>query len=646
MEAVLHENEAREEALMSFDKPIRRIAIVGTGVIGASWAAQYLARGFDVVATDPAPNAEANLRKYVDEAWPALTEIGLSPGASRDRLSFTTDMKEALAQADFVQENGPERPDFKIKLFAEMDEATPVDSLIASSSSGITASVMQSQCKHPERVVVGHPFNPPHIIPLVEIVGGAKTSPEAVERAIAFYASIGKKPIHLHKEMPGHVGNRLQVALYKEVMYLIQQGVLSVSDADDAVSYGPGLRWGLMGPSLQWHLGGGQGGIKHFMEHFMSGMEATFKILGTPDVNDELKQRIVDGVLQMAGNRSVDQLAQAEDEELLALIKLRAKNESASGGSKKVATTGTESIQRGSNGETSGRVFFLDVSGGRVVSLNPDGSELQVVLDGLRRIPDGIEVDAEAGHIYWTNMGNSKANDGSIERADLDGKNRRTIVPEGATFTPKQMKLDKQGGKLYWSDREGMRVMRANLDGSNIETLVDTSQGDARPGRDATKWCVGIAVDHEGGHVYWTQKGGDNAGEGRIFRANLEIPEGEGPAGRTDIEMLFDRLPEPIDLELDLGNRMIYWTDRGNPPRGNTVSRARMDAPTGDGEGPEILVGDLMEAIGLSLDLNGGRMFFSDLSGSVYSAKLDGTEKRALTIAQGNLTGVAYAGLR
>src|SRR6266581_9283206 len=222
---------------MSFNKPIHRIAIVGTGVIGASWAAQYLARGFDVVATDPAPNAEASLRKYVDEAWGQLEAIGLSPSATRDRLTFTPDMKAALAQADLVQENAPERPEFKIKLFADMDDATPVDSIIASSSSGITPSVMQSKCKHPERVVVGHPFNPPHIIPLVEVVGGTKTSPEAIQQALAFYASIGKKPIHLKKELPGHVGNRLQAALYKEIMYLIQHDVLSVEDADVAVSY-------------------------------------------------------------------------------------------------------------------------------------------------------------------------------------------------------------------------------------------------------------------------------------------------------------------------------------------------------------------------------------------------------------------------
>ncbi len=308
---------------MSYDKPIRRVAIVGTGVIGASWAAQYLARGFDVVATDPAPNAEANLRKYVADAWPALTTIGLSPGASRDRLRFTASMKEALSQADFVQENGPERPEFKIKLFADMDDATPPDSLIASSSSGITMSVMQSKCARPERCVVGHPFNPPHIIPLVEVVGGTKTAPEAIEQAMKFYAAIGKKAIHLRKELPGHVANRLQAALYREVAYLIQEGVLSVADADDAVSWGPGLRWGVMGPSLQWHVGGGAGGIKHFMEHLMDPLGGMMKTLGNPEITPALKKTIADGVLKEAADRSVEQLAKEENEQLLGLLRLR-----------------------------------------------------------------------------------------------------------------------------------------------------------------------------------------------------------------------------------------------------------------------------------------------------------------------------------
>ena len=361
----------------------------------------------------------------------------------------------------------------------------------------------------------------------------------------------------------------------------------------------------------------------------MPGLFEMIKTLQTPEMNDQLKQTIIDGVLEIAGNRSVDQLAQTENEELLGLLKIR-------------AGAGRSSETAPANGKASERVYFLDVSGGRIESLNPDGSDRRVVLDGLKRIPDGIDVDVEAGHIYWTNMGNPQKNDGSIERLDLDGTNRTTIVPEGSTFTPKQLKLDIQGGKVYWSDREGMRVMRVNLDGSQIETLVDTSQGDARPGHDAKKWCVGIAVDHDGGKIYWTQKGGDNAGDGRIFRANLEIPKGQSPANRSDIEVLFDDLPEPIDLDLDLTNRMLYWTDRGNAPQGNTVSRARLDADTKKAKRQEILVKDLMEGIGLALDLKRGRMFFSDLAGSVYSAKLDGSEKKALFAIQGNLTGVAY----
>jgi carnitine 3-dehydrogenase len=311
---------------MSLIPPVHRIAIVGTGVIGASWAAYYLARGFDVVATDPGAQAEANLRKYVDEAWPLLTQAGLSAGASRERLTFNADMNRALAKADWVQENAPERPDFKIKLFAQMDDATPPDSIIASSSSGITMDVIQSGCKRPERCVIGHPFNPPHVVPLVEVVGGAKTSEATIERAMAFYADIGKKPVRLYKALPGHVANRFQAALYKEVLYLVQQGVLSVADADVAVCYGPGIRWGVMGPSLQWHVGGGQGGIQHFMEHLMDPLAAMMKTLGTPDITPQLKQTVVDAVLKEAAGRSVEQLANEENSVLSGLLKLRSVN--------------------------------------------------------------------------------------------------------------------------------------------------------------------------------------------------------------------------------------------------------------------------------------------------------------------------------
>ncbi len=277
-----------------------------------------------------------------------------------------------------------------------------------------------------------------------------------------------------------------------------------------------------------------------------------------------------------------------------------------------------------------------------MLSANPDGSDLKTIISEGRKLPDGLVADRDAGHIYWTNMGNPKENDGSILRSDLDGRNMTTIVPPGGTFTPKQLQLDKKNGKLYWSDREGMRVMRASLDGSHVETLVDTSRGDVRPGPDARAWCVGIAVDTAGGKIYWTQKGSDDAGQGRIFRANIELPQGQAPANRQDTELLYDNLPEPIDLDLDVANRVMYWTDRGDPPRGNTVNRAPMDPTTGNRNDPEIIFSHLMEGIGLALDLRGGRMFVTDFAGSVYSSNLDGSNKTTLLVAQGNLTGIAY----
>jgi len=285
----------------------------------------------------------------------------------------------------------------------------------------------------------------------------------------------------------------------------------------------------------------------------------------------------------------------------------------------------------------SGRLFVLELNAGLIHTMSPDGSKKETIVSN-GRLPDGIAVDVKAGHIYWTNMGVPNLNDGSIERADLDGKNRKVIVPQGATHTPKQIHLDKDGGKLYWCDREGMRVMRANLDGSHVETLVEAGRTD-NDSRDQNRWCVGITIDPKLRKFYWTQKGPDNGGLGRIFRANIDIPNGENPANRSDIEVLFDQLPEPIDLELDVENRMLYWTDRGDPPRGNTVNRAPIDKKAV----PEILITHLMEGIGIALDVPGNRMFVTDFAGSLYSADLDGKNERNFLYAQGNLTGIAYA---
>jgi 3-hydroxyacyl-CoA dehydrogenase len=313
---------------MSNTKPIRRVAIIGTGVIGASWTAQFLAKGLDVIATDVAPDAEASLRRFVAAAWPALERLGLSPGASQSRLAFSADLPAAVRTADFVQENGPERIDFKKKLYRQLDESLPADVIIASSSSGLTMSEIQSDCpSHPERCVIGHPFNPPHLVPLVEIVGGAKTSEATIERAAEFYTGLGKQVVRVRKEVPGHVANRLQAALAREVYYLVAEGVVSAADVDTALCWGPGLRWGIMGNMMLNHLGGGQGGIEHFFQQFTGPMTAWWKVLGQPVLTPEVQKKLIDSVHAEVSSRSISELEAERDDVLLGLLELRRKYE-------------------------------------------------------------------------------------------------------------------------------------------------------------------------------------------------------------------------------------------------------------------------------------------------------------------------------
>jgi 3-hydroxyacyl-CoA dehydrogenase len=311
---------------MSQNKPIRRIAIIGTGVIGASWTALFLAKGLDVVATDVAPGAEAALKRFVSTAWPALQRLGLVSGASQNRLSFTAALTDAVKDVDLVQENGPEKIDFKKTLYRQLDELLHPSVIIASSSSGLTMSEIQKgAAAHPERCVIAHPFNPPHLIPLVEIVGGAKTSEAVIRRAAEFYTSIGQRTVRLNKEMPGHVANRLQAALAREVYYLVAEGVVSAADVDTALCWGPGLRWGVMGNMMLNHLGGGPGGIEHFFQQFTGPMTAWWKTLGSPVLTPEVQKKLIDSVHAEAGSRSIDELAAERDEVLLGLIELRNK---------------------------------------------------------------------------------------------------------------------------------------------------------------------------------------------------------------------------------------------------------------------------------------------------------------------------------
>jgi len=311
---------------MSQNKPIRRVAIIGTGVIGASWSALFLANGLDVVATDVAPGAEAALKRFVSAAWPALQRLGLASGASQNRLWFTAALRDAVKDADLVQENGPEKIEFKKTLYRQLDELLHPSVIIASSSSGLTMSEIQSACEmHPERCVIGHPFNPPHLVPLVEIVGGAKTSEATIRRAAEFYTSIGQRTVRVNKEMPGHVANRLQAALAREVYYLVAEGVVSASDVDTALCWGPGLRWGIMGNMMLNHLGGGKGGIEHFFQQFAGPMTAWWKTLGSPVLTPAVQKKLIESVHAEVGSRSIDELEAERDEVLLGLLELRNK---------------------------------------------------------------------------------------------------------------------------------------------------------------------------------------------------------------------------------------------------------------------------------------------------------------------------------
>ncbi|KAK6824573.1 L-carnitine dehydrogenase [Apiospora arundinis] len=306
---------------------IQRIAIIGCGTIGASWAALFLAQGLTVTAFDINPAAEATLRALVKDALPVLSRLGMAKktDAKPEDVIFTTDLATALKGAQLVQENGPERLGFKQELFNNMAKHLSRDAIIATSSSGLTCSSIQEgmdAASLPERCVVGHPFNPPHLIPLVEVVGGRQTSQATIERTLAFYTTIGKKAVHVQKEVVGHIANRLQAAIMREAMYLLQEGVCGVEDIDDAVSHGPGLRWGVMGPSTLFHLGGGPGGVQHMADHLLGPLMSWYAPQD-PVVDDALKEKWVGGTLEIVGDRSFQDLSKQRDEELIRLLNVR-----------------------------------------------------------------------------------------------------------------------------------------------------------------------------------------------------------------------------------------------------------------------------------------------------------------------------------
>jgi 3-hydroxyacyl-CoA dehydrogenase len=302
----------------------RRVAVVGAGTIGASWTAWFLSRGLEVVASDPSPGAPDLIRRMVGDAWPVLQGLGAAAAADPSRWRFEADPVLAVAGCDFVQENAPERYDVKQPLLRAVTAALPPEVVVASSTSGLLVSRLSEGCAHPERVVIGHPFNPPHLIPLVEVVGGSTASEAAVRAATEFYRAVGKRPIVLNKEVPGHLANRLQAALWREAVHMVAEGVASVADVDAAISEGPGLRWALMGPHTTLHLAGGDGGMAHFMRHLLPAMEGWWKTLGEPEVTPELQAELIAGVAEATGGAGTQELARRRDAALARLLSARA----------------------------------------------------------------------------------------------------------------------------------------------------------------------------------------------------------------------------------------------------------------------------------------------------------------------------------
>jgi 3-hydroxyacyl-CoA dehydrogenase len=605
------------------------VAIIGSGSIGASWAALFLARGLRVTVYDINSSAQNFLHDLVKSALPTLKSLGLlkNANAKADDILFTTDLKLALQDVDLVQENGPERLEFKQGLFTNIAKLVRNDVIIATSSSGLMCSKIQEGMPAdatPERCVVGHPFNPPHLIPLVEVVGGTLTSKRTIGRIMDFYEQMGKKPVYVQKEVPGHIANRLQAALFREIFSLVDGNICTVEDIDTAMANGPGLRWGVMGPNMLMHLAGGEGGVEYMAGHLLEPM-TTWWSEHTPNITDDLKSKWVAGTLDAVDGRKYVDLATQRDDEIVDLLNSRTKRGN------------SRSTKRGENAK---QLYILDTdisqlpnARGSIRSCNIDGSDLKTVISDMTQLPDGIVIDVVQQYMYWTNMGTSLGSkSGSIERALLDGTGRETIVPQGTTgvHTPKQITLAHRSQKLYWCDREGMKVCRSNTDGSNIDILVDTSASPAT--HPQCRWCVGITVDEVRGYFYWTQKGAPKGSMGCIFRAPINKPH--------EHELLFDNLPEPIDLEIDAENAILYWTDRGDPPTGNSLNRAKV---YGEKKGREVLATRLHEAIGLALDGERGICYVTDLAGGVYGIDVESREKMVLFSELGDLTGIALA---
>jgi 3-hydroxyacyl-CoA dehydrogenase len=556
--------------------------------------------------SDSSDAALQSAQAYIDDTLPGVLQ-DIVPGAQAGKLRLFTDRAQALQGAWLVTEAIPEILPAKIALLGELDGALPPDVIIATNSSSYTSSEMIERVQQRERVVNTHYYMPPRSLP-VEVMPNQWTH-AAIGKLLCDEArSHGLKPYLVRKESVGLIANRIWAAIKRESLYTYAEGVAEPSEIDSILEKVFGFYHG----PFQGMDGVGLDVVRDIEMHYRTLRP------GLPDLVIEcLDEKIKQGKL----------------------------------GAKTGEGFYKHSKKPAADAAPSKRIVYLDIIEGKMKSVDTDGKAKKALVDGLKFMPDGVQIDSK-GVAYFTNMGASAAeNDGSIARVDLtkDSPEVTYIVEPGQTHTPKQIQLDEANGKLYWCDREGGRIQRCDLDGSGLETLYDAAPGEARPLQDGTKWCVGIAIDTKRGLVYWTQKGSSKGWVGRIFRASIELPSGATAEKRTDVETLFHNLPEPIDLELDFASQKLFWTDRGDPPFGNSLNSADVSAPLDASNEPKeisrenIVAERFHEAIGLALDRENKIAYVSDLLGSLWSVGFNGEGRTQLLADDGNFTGIALA---
>ncbi|KAJ6597520.1 3-hydroxyacyl-CoA dehydrogenase-like protein [Mycena vulgaris] len=574
--------------------------VLGAGTLGRRIAMMWLTQGEIVHLVDPSAKALAEATQYITENLKDVISDHV-PDGKPGTLTVFQDRAEAMENAWIVVEVVPEILSLKISLLGELDAILPDDCILASNSSSYTGSEMFERVKNKERLVNTHYYMPPQALP-VEIMPNPYTDPAIIELLLRESPRHGLRAYHVKKESVGLIFNRIWGAIKRESLYVMAEGVAEPDVVDgimkDVLGMNRGVFEMLDGVGLDVALD-----IEKHYAHVRPGQ--------IPPEPAALLQRMVDaGTL---GIKSGEGFYKHPPH-----VPIAEKD----------------------------HIVFLDILKGEVRSLSIDGREGKTLISGLTSRPDGVQIDERPGkgHIYWTNMGSS-ANDGFLSRSNIDGSSITTIVPAGATHTPKQLVLDTQSEYLYWCDREGGKIQRCKLDGSQLETLyISATTPDQH--KDQRTWCVGIALDAQRGLLYWTQKGASKGSSGRIFRANIEPPAGSKPETRTDVEILFDGLPEPIDLDYHDG--FLYWTDRGDPPFGNSLNRANVSGALSATKKPrgasrELIIAERFhETIGLAIDPLGKKVYVADLLGSLWVTELDGTHKKAILRDAGNFTGITF----